>query len=77
MDVLKNDSEVKIWLVRDQLAMTQQMQFQQAQLMGQRLELKKIKMQMRERVAIWTEESKLKCAQMRLDFSDFRRGSIS
>lgn len=77
VDVLKHDSEVKIQLARDQLAMAQQMQFQQVQLEGQRLELEKLKMEMRERAAIRTEELKLKCARMRLDFSDLRGGPSS
>jgi len=72
VDVLKHDSEVKIQLAREQLAMAQQMQFQQVQLEGQRLELEKLKMEMREHVAIRTEELKLKCARMRLYFSDLR-----
>ena len=41
VDVLKHDSEVKIQLARNHLAMAQQMQLQQGQLQSQRMKLEK------------------------------------
>lgn len=77
VDVLKHDSEMKIQLARDQLAMAQHMHSQQAQLEAQRMELEKMKLEMKERAALRAEDLKLKCARMKLDFSDFRGGSSS
>ena len=77
VDVLKHDSEVKIQLARDHLAMAQQMQLQQGQLQSQRMELEKLKLEMQERAAIRAEELKLKCARMKLDFTAHRGGSSS